>query len=119
MDKYENFERISRVRKNQKSNTLGEEVKKIIESFTPSNQPKRLGLPVVGKTIYVNMDDILYCKADSNYTEVYLINDQKEMLSKKLKDLEELKKSILQKAFAGELTNQSAVGSNEFAVNIE
>lgn len=37
----------------------------------------------------------------------------------KLNDLEELKKSILQKAFAGELTNQSAVGSNEFAVNIE
>ena len=34
------------------------------------------------------MDDILYCKADSNYTEVHLINDQKEMLSKKLKDLE-------------------------------
>ncbi|WP_375241263.1 hypothetical protein, partial [Polaribacter sp.] len=38
---------------------------------------------------------------------------------KKLEDLEELKKSILQKAFAGELTNQSVVGSNEFAVNIE
>ena len=37
----------------------------------------------------------------------------------KLNSLEELKKSILQKAFAGELTNQSAVGSNEFAVNIE
>ena len=64
------------------------EVKKIIESFTPNNQPKRLELQLVGKTIYVNMDDILYCKADSNYTEVHLINEQKEMLSKKLKDLE-------------------------------
>ncbi|RKR14851.1 type I restriction enzyme S subunit [Maribacter vaceletii] len=39
--------------------------------------------------------------------------------TKKLEDLEELKKSILQKAFAGELTNQSVAGSNEFAVNIE
>ena len=79
---------IARVRKNQKQNSLGEEVKKIIESFTPNNQPKRLALQLVGKTIYVNMDDILYCKADSNYTEVHLINEQKEMLSKKLKDLE-------------------------------
>lgn len=88
IDSEDLLETISRVRKNQISNTLGEEVKKIIESFTPSKQPKRLGLPVVGKTIYVNVDDILYCKADSNYTEVHLKNDQKEMLSKKLKDLE-------------------------------
>lgn len=38
---------------------------------------------------------------------------------KKLIDLEELKKSILQKAFAGELTNKSTVGSKQLAVNIE
>ena len=79
---------ISRVRKNQKQNSLGEEVKKIIESFATINEPKRLALPLVGKTIYVNMDDILFCKADSNYTEIHLINNQKEMLSKKLKELE-------------------------------
>ncbi|MEZ4796555.1 MAG: LytTR family DNA-binding domain-containing protein [Flavobacteriaceae bacterium] len=80
---------ISRVRKNQHSSTLGEEVKKIIENFTPKSQPKRLALPLIGKTIYVNMDDIIYCKADSNYTEVHMVNNYKETLSKKLKELEE------------------------------
>jgi two-component system LytT family response regulator len=79
---------ISRVQKKQKQNALGEEVKKIIESFTSHNQPRRLALPLVGKTIYVNMDDILYCKADSNYTEIHMVNDQKEILSKKLKEIE-------------------------------
>ena len=79
---------IIRIQKKQEQNALGEEVKKIIESFVPQNQPRRLALPLVGKTIYVNMDDILYCKADSNYTEVHMLNNQKEMLSKKLKELE-------------------------------
>lgn len=79
---------ISRVQKNQKQNSLGEEVKKIIESYTPQNQSRRLALPLVGKTIYVNIDDIMFCKADSNYTEVHMINNHKETLSKKLKELE-------------------------------
>lgn len=79
---------LTRVRKNQKSNNLGDEVKKIIENFTTINQPKRLAIPLIGKTIYINMDDILYCKADSNYTEIHMVNNQKEMLSKKLKELE-------------------------------
>ena len=79
---------IFRVKKNQKQNSLGEDVKKIIESFAPKKVLKRLALPLVGKTIYVNMDDIMFCKADSNYTEIHMVNNQKEMLSKKLKELE-------------------------------
>ncbi|MDG5491217.1 LytTR family DNA-binding domain-containing protein [Psychroserpens sp. SPM9] len=83
------LETISRVRKNQKQNSLGEDVKKIIESFKPIEKPKRLALPLVGKTIYVNMEDIIYCKSDGNYTEIHLVNDEKQMLSKKLKEIEE------------------------------
>lgn len=83
------LETISRVRNNQKQNTLGEEVKKIIETFKPIDKPKRLALPLIGKTIYVDMEDILYCKSDGNYTEIHLVNNEKHMLSKKLKDVEE------------------------------
>jgi two-component system LytT family response regulator len=79
---------VKRIRKNQKNNALGNELKKIIEDFTPQKQPKRLALPLTGKTVYVQMDDIMYCKSDGNYTEVHMINNQKEMVSKKLKELE-------------------------------
>jgi two-component system LytT family response regulator len=88
VDSEDLLETISRVRQKQKENSLGEEVKKIIEKFTSNSQPKRLALPVVGKTIFVDMEDIIYCKSDGNYTEIHLINDQKEMLSKKLKHVE-------------------------------
>ena len=76
---------ISRVRENLKQNSLGDEVKKIIESFAPINQPKRLALPLVGKTIYVNMDEIIYCKSDGNYTENTLNKQSKRNIVKKNK----------------------------------
>jgi two-component system LytT family response regulator len=79
---------VKRIRKNQKNNVLGNELKKIIENFTPITQPKRLALQLTGKTVYVVMDDIIYCKSDGNYTEIHLVNNQKEMVSKKLKEIE-------------------------------
>lgn len=89
IDSEDLIETISRVRKNKSQNILGDEVKKIINSISKQNQPKRLALSLVGKTKYVNMVDILYCKSDGNYTEIYLKNNEKELLSKKLKEFEE------------------------------
>jgi two-component system LytT family response regulator len=37
----------------------------------------------------LNMADILYCKADDNYTEIYLNNNKKKLVSKTLKYFEE------------------------------
>ena len=37
----------------------------------------------------LNTSDILYCKADDNYTEIYLNNNKKKLVSKTLKHFEE------------------------------
>ncbi len=37
----------------------------------------------------LNTSDILYCKADDNYTEIYLNNNKKRLVSKTLKYFEE------------------------------
>ncbi|GAA4234776.1 LytTR family DNA-binding domain-containing protein [Postechiella marina] len=37
----------------------------------------------------INTSDILYCKADDNYTQIYLINDKKKLVSKTLKYFED------------------------------
>ncbi|GGH41390.1 LytR family transcriptional regulator [Mangrovimonas yunxiaonensis] len=37
----------------------------------------------------VNTNQILYCKADDNYTEIYLTNNTKKVVSKTLKHIEE------------------------------
>lgn len=80
---------IDRVVKNKKANTLGEEVKKILKSINTESYSKRLAIPQLGKTIYIEFDDIVFCKSDGNYTEINLVNNQKETCSKKIKDVEE------------------------------
>ena len=35
-------------------------------------------------------EDIIYCKSDGNYTEVYLAGGKKEVVSKKIKEMEAL-----------------------------
>jgi len=37
----------------------------------------------------INTSDILYCKADDNYTEIYLANNKKKLVSKTLKYFED------------------------------
>jgi two-component system LytT family response regulator len=51
---------------------------------------KKIPLSFVDKTIYVPSEDIIYCKSDGNYTEVYLNGGMKEVLSKKIKEVEAL-----------------------------
>jgi two-component system LytT family response regulator len=38
------------------------------------------------------MQDIIYCKADDNYTELFLSNNQKKLVSKTLKYFEDILK---------------------------
>ncbi|CAM1347163.1 LytR/AlgR family response regulator transcription factor [Tenacibaculum crassostreae] len=79
---------VSRVRENQQQNALGDQLKSIIKWYVPEKKNTRLAIPVLGKTIFVALEDIMFCKADGSYTEVHFKEDTKEILSKKLKEIE-------------------------------
>ncbi len=79
---------VNRVRENQKRNALGDQLKNIIKAYVPEKKFARLAMPVLGKTIFVDFEDILYCKSDGSYTEVHFNTNNKELLSKKLKEIE-------------------------------
>lgn len=80
---------IDRIKVNKQKNILGSELKDLFKEWREEGE-KRLALPMAGKTLYVDRDDILYCKSDGNYTEVFFVNGNKEVLSKRLKDLEDM-----------------------------
>lgn len=50
----------------------------------------RIALPSSKGADFVNVHDILYCQAESNYTHVHLKNGRKYILAKTLKDVEQL-----------------------------
>jgi len=98
-------ETVKRIRKNKQQNRLGSEIKSMIESYSPTPQPTRLALSHIGKTVYVHIDDILYCKANGNYSEIYFEKEKKEVVSKKLKELEEVTGNSFYRAHNSYLVN--------------
>ena len=82
-------ESIERIRANKQKNVLGSELKNLFEEWRETTD-KRLALPMAGKTLYIDRNDILFCKSDGNYTEIYFENGEKEVFSKRLKELEDM-----------------------------
>jgi two-component system LytT family response regulator len=81
---------VKKILKNKSKNSLGVELKEVLDSII-SNQKKstsKIALPLSGKTIFVKLNEIYYCKSDGSYTTVYLNNNNKYLLSKKIKDVD-------------------------------
>ena len=51
----------------------------------PNQRPKKISLNSSDKIIVVNLDDIMHCKSDNNYTEFYMSDNKKILVGKTLK----------------------------------
>ncbi len=51
---------------------------------------EKLAIPNLEGMEFIQTSDIIYCEADGNYTCIYLQEEQKLMVSKKLKDFEQV-----------------------------
>ena len=81
---------VLKIKKNKEESVLGTELKRVLQTLSPNKKTKKIALPLTGKIIYVNPENIIYCKADGNYTEIFLKEGKKEMVSKKIKTMEKL-----------------------------
>jgi two-component system LytT family response regulator len=79
-----------RILEKKKNNKLGEQLKYIMQDLRRRDEIKKIPLSFNDKTIFINANDIIYCKSDGNYTELFLQGNKKEVLSKKIKDVEAL-----------------------------
>ncbi|HEX5170608.1 MAG TPA: LytTR family DNA-binding domain-containing protein [Cyclobacteriaceae bacterium] len=51
---------------------------------------ERLAIPTSGGIDFFNTDDIIYCQAEGSYTTLFMINNKKEIVSKTLKEFDNL-----------------------------
>lgn len=79
-----------RVLDRKKNNRLGEQLRILMQDMRKQPVSKRIPLSFVDKTIYVSSEKIIYCKSDGNYTEIFMEDGKKEVLSKKIKEVEAL-----------------------------
>lgn len=66
-------------------------IKQQVEIQLASLQAKqRIALPTLEGLEIFNLDDIMYCESDSNYTMFYLKNNSKFMVSRTIKEYEDI-----------------------------
>lgn len=79
---------VERVKAQKRSNKLGENIQESIDSYTQKPN-HRLALSFSGKIKFVEVNDIVYCKSNGSYTEIFFHNAKSEVVSKKIKEIEE------------------------------
>lgn len=84
---------IAKIRISKEQNKLGTELKKALSGMVPKIVDRRIAIPINGKIIFVKPNDIVYVKADGNYATIFLLEKKKELISKKLKHIENLLKN--------------------------
>jgi two-component system LytT family response regulator len=75
-----------------KASRISQEQMDVLMSYMKPEpkKPKRIALTASDHLIFVETDKIIYCESDSNYTIFFLSNGEKVIVSKTLKDVEEI-----------------------------
>lgn len=81
---------VEKAIKNIASNDITNNFKILLESLKmPKNTSNKIPLPVLNGLELVQIDQIVYCEADEDYTHVFLKDGSKKVVTKSIKDFEE------------------------------
>ncbi len=85
---------VEKVKRSLSSPVAAEQNRQLLEhllqSVNKKTPPKKIALPQLGGISFIEVDDMVSLQADSNYTIIHMNNMQKLVISKTLKDFEEL-----------------------------
>jgi len=72
-------------------NTFTERLQQLMQNLrTGSSENYRLALPTADGLVFVKINQILYCEASSNYTEIVMDDNKKYVVSRTLKEYEDM-----------------------------
>lgn len=83
-------ETIGKIKKFNAKNLTVDRLEKILLNFNAESQSKKITINTDGKLVFLNSDDILYAESDGNYSTIFLVDGQKILLTKKLKEVNTL-----------------------------
>lgn len=67
-----------------------DKLERLLLSFNGSQTNQKITVNSDGKLIFIHIDDIIFVQSDGNYSTIYLKNNQKKVVTKKLKDINNL-----------------------------
>ena len=83
-------ETIAKIKKFNNKNFSVEKLEMAMLNFNSRSIHKRITLNTDGKLLFLESDEILYAESDGNYSTIFLTDGQKIVLTKKLKEVNEL-----------------------------
>lgn len=91
IDLDEFLDAIQRAKKKIAQDQLSERINLFLQQVeSPDVQTKKITLKTTDSIHIINIDDIIYCESDRNYTTFHLIADKKILVSKSLREYETL-----------------------------
>lgn len=67
-----------------------DKLERLLIGFNASQSNQKITVNSDGKLIFIHIDDIIFVQSDGNYSTIYLKNNQKKVVTKKLKDINNL-----------------------------
>jgi two-component system, LytTR family, response regulator len=81
---------LSKVEK-KLNGSFAQRLEHLIQNLKPATpQNFKLALPTSDGLVFIKIDDILYCEASSNYTEIFCTDGKKYIVSRTLKEYEDI-----------------------------
>ncbi|TYA52414.1 LytR/AlgR family response regulator transcription factor [Formosa maritima] len=83
-------ETIKKVKKFHTNNISATRVEEVLLNFNANLKKQKVTINTDGKLVFLNVDDILYIESDGNYSTFIMINNQKMVVTKKIKEVDAL-----------------------------
>jgi two-component system LytT family response regulator len=84
-------ETIKRINKRRHQGSIDHNLDLLIENVKNlKNQNRKIAVPTINGLVFLNIQDILHCKSDVNYTTIFMKDSTSLMVAKTLKEFEGL-----------------------------
>ena len=70
--------------------SINDRLKVLLQNLNEQNKPRKVAIPDSEGLIFVNMDEIIRCESDGNYTTFILANERRILASRTLGEYEDL-----------------------------
>ena len=83
-------ETLNKIKKFKSRRFNSENLENILIEFNAKNNQKKITISTEGKLIFLYLDEILFVESDGNYSTLFLMDNQKILITKKLKEIDSL-----------------------------
>lgn len=81
---------IAKIKKFNNKTYTAEKLEKILLKFNSDSLQKKITINTDGKLLFLQSDEILFAESDGNYSTLFLTDGQKILLTKKLKEVNQI-----------------------------